>query len=103
MKALLLGGIALLAFPVLLPADELRFDYVEHISIEDGLSHNTVWDIHQDRRGFLWFATGSGLNRYDGCDLKVYRHDPDDPESISRSQVMVLHEDRHVGTGEGDR
>ena len=32
----------------------------------DGLVHNTVWDIFQDRDGHLWFATWGGVSRYDG-------------------------------------
>ncbi len=78
-RALLLGAVTLLVLPGILPAGEVRFDYVERISVDDGLSHSEVWEIHQDRRGFLWFATASGLNRYDGYEFKVYQHLPDDP------------------------
>ncbi len=43
------------------PADQPRLDQVEHLGVEDGLSHSTVWDIIQDRQGFLWLATPRGL------------------------------------------
>ena len=36
-----------------------------HLSIEDGLSQNTVHCIHQDSRGFMWFGTRVGLNRHE--------------------------------------
>ena len=64
------------------------------ITIEDGLSHGTVWSILQDRRGFLWFATAGGLNRYDGYEFEVYLHDPEDPNSLAESIVLHLLEDR---------
>ena len=44
----------------------------ESITNESGLSHNTVYDICQDKSGFMWFATDEGLNRYDGQNLKQY-------------------------------
>ncbi|MCP5026113.1 MAG: hypothetical protein GY929_07485, partial [Actinomycetia bacterium] len=48
---------------------------LEHLTTEDGLSHSTVWDVLQDRRGFLWFATNGLLQRYDGYELTSFRHD----------------------------
>ncbi|MCB0745772.1 MAG: hypothetical protein KDC67_17850, partial [Ignavibacteriae bacterium] len=46
--------------------------YFENISIPDGLSNTQVWDIIQDKYGFLWIATQDGLNRYDGYSFKIY-------------------------------
>src|SRR5215203_6274344 len=46
------------------------------ITTRDGLPHYTVLAITQDAQGFLWFATGDGLARYDGYDFFVYRTDP---------------------------
>ena len=60
----------------------------------DGLSHNTVLSIVQDRQGFLWIGTVDGLNRYDGYDFVVYRHDPTDSTSLSDNSVGGLREDR---------
>ncbi|NNG23283.1 sensor histidine kinase [Telluria aromaticivorans] len=68
----------------------LRF---ERLSIEQGLSQQSVLAILQDRRGFMWFGTQAGLNRYDGYRMTVYRNDPDNPDSIPDNYVMAAHED----------
>ncbi|HEX8530758.1 MAG TPA: two-component regulator propeller domain-containing protein, partial [Cytophagales bacterium] len=72
---------------------------------EDGLSHNTVWAISQDRTGYLWFGTFDGLNRYDGYAFKVYKHDPADPGSLVNNFILATHTDRRgnlwIATAEG--
>src|SRR5215216_2755806 len=70
----------------------LRFD---HINIEQGLSQSSVQIILQDRRGFLWFGTQDGLNRYDGYEFKVYKPDPDDANSLSDRWITSIVEDKH--------
>ncbi len=81
---------------------DLRF---EHLSIDQGLSQNTVYTILQDRAGFLWFGTGDGLNRYDGYGFEVLRRDPSNVNSLSHNQVRALLEDRNgmlwIGTRNG--
>lgn len=70
--------------------------FFEHLTVTDGLSQNSVHDIVQDKDGFLWLATQDGLNRYDGYDFVVYRHQTGDAgrrTSLSNSTVWVLHED----------
>jgi ligand-binding sensor domain-containing protein len=64
-----------------------------HLTTADGLSQNTVTDILQDRRGFMWFATGDGLNRYDGNAFVIYKHDENDPGSLSHNFIRDLLED----------
>ncbi|MFO7849940.1 MAG: two-component regulator propeller domain-containing protein, partial [Spirochaetia bacterium] len=48
----------------------------EHIKKENGLSSLSVSSIVQDQRGFLWFGTQGGLNRYDGYEFRVYKKEP---------------------------
>ncbi|WP_266364861.1 sensor histidine kinase [Tellurirhabdus rosea] len=45
----------------------------EHYTTEDGLSNDQVKCLLKDRRGFLWFGTFNGLNRFDGYEFKVYK------------------------------
>jgi ligand-binding sensor domain-containing protein/signal transduction histidine kinase len=76
-----------------------------HLTTNDGLSQGYVVDILQDRRGFMWFATRDGLNRYDGYSFVVYKHDPNDPGSLSSNFIQDLLEDDHgylwVATNDG--
>ena len=48
-------------------AQNLSFN---HLTTDDGLSHNSVVSIYQDERGFLWFATHNGISLYNGKDFK---------------------------------
>lgn len=72
------------------PVVNLRFT---HLTTNDGLSQGYVADILQDRRGFMWFATRDGLNRYDGYDFVVYKHDPNDAGSLNSNFLQDLMED----------
>jgi len=66
---------------------------MESISIEQGLSQGMIFDLLQDREGFLWVATKDGLNRYDGYNFKVFTNDPYNPFSLSSNTVVTLFED----------
>jgi ligand-binding sensor domain-containing protein len=74
------------------PVRELRFT---HLTTNDGLSQSYVTAIVQDRRGFMWFATRDGLNRYDGNAFAVYKNNPSDPGSLSSNFIQDLKEDDH--------
>jgi PAS domain S-box-containing protein len=67
--------------------------YFEHISTEQGLSNQNVYCIFQDSKGFMWFGTRDGLNKYDGYNIKVYKHDPEDIKSLGAKQVYSIIED----------
>lgn len=45
--------------------------YFKHYNLNDGLSTMRVWDVYQDRRGFMWFATCEGLNYFDGHEFRI--------------------------------
>ncbi len=102
LAACALAALVLGALPPRLNAQsgELRF---ERVSVENGLSHGAVWSILQDSRGFLWAGTMEGLNRYDGYGFRIYKHHPDDPDSLSDSEVLALAEDRGGGLWIGTR
>lgn len=66
--------------------------YFTHYQVENGLSNNAVICTLQDRKGFLWFGTKDGLNRFDGYSFKVFRNQAGDPKSIGSNFIYSLHE-----------
>lgn len=67
----------------------------EHLTTKDGLSQSSITCIIQDRKGFIWFGTQDGLNKYDGYNFTIYRHDPLDTSTISGNSVTAILEDRN--------
>lgn len=67
-----------------------------HYTIQEGLSVNAVYSITQDSKGFLWFGTVDGLNRFDGRHIKPYRLTPADEQAGIRlgSIIFGLCEDK---------
>ncbi len=65
----------------------LKFD---NLTIDDGLSNNSINCILQTKDGFLWIATKDGLNRYDGQNFKIYKNDPAIKNSLPENYVMSL-------------
>jgi ligand-binding sensor domain-containing protein len=57
------------------------------------LSNLQVTDVLHDSRGFLWVGTEDGLNRFDGYEFRVYRHNPDDSASLLKNSIHSLFED----------
>ncbi|MGI9260415.1 MAG: two-component regulator propeller domain-containing protein [Woeseiaceae bacterium] len=72
------------------PAIPMHFN---HLSLQDGLSQNNVQSILQDSVGYMWFATESGLNRYDGYNIRRYSRERDNPNGFSNDFVWVIAED----------
>ena len=62
------------------------------LDVNHGLSHNQVKTILKDSEGFVWIGTNSGLNRYDGYSLKVFRNHPDDSSSLISSDINEIFE-----------
>ncbi len=83
-------------------APRLKF---KHITNEEGLSNSTIEIIFQDHRGFMWFGTRDGLNRFDGYQMVVYKNDPNNVASISDGYITYIYEDRNktlwIGTING--
>lgn len=82
----MLGYLCIPAYP------QLHF---KHYGIGDGFSDNSVRQIIQDKKGFLWFGTLNGLNRYDGNSLKIYKTEPGNPNSLSYSRISRIKEDSY--------
>lgn len=76
-----------------------------HIDTRQGLSQSHVSRIIKDHKGFMWFATDAGLNRYDGYRFRVFKHQNKNPSSISNNLIkdIVQEDERYlwVGTGSG--
>ena len=63
--------------------------------MRDGLSQSTVEGILQDSRGYLWLATESGLDRYDGYSLRVYHRERGNPQALASDYIWTIAEDAH--------
>ncbi len=79
--------------------------FLQHITVEQGLSQSSVYCVIQDRQGFMWFGTGDGLNKYDGYEMTVYRHRESDSNSLADNTVRAILEARNgilwIATSEG--
>ena len=89
--------IYLLLYSFVLSAQSLQNESVSihfnRLNTADGLSNSNVYDLIQDHLGFLWFATDDGLNRFDGYNFEIFRHDPENRNSISDNSVWAILED----------
>jgi ligand-binding sensor domain-containing protein/signal transduction histidine kinase len=95
---------ALFIVPFFLNAQAPNLEFEAH-DTRTGLSQNLVFAIVQDNKGFLWFGTDEGLNRFDGHEFKIFRHDPADSSSIADNSVHGLAVDNEgviwIGTSNG--
>ena len=83
-------------------SEQLKFSQLTAL---DGLSSSNVFSITQDHQGFLWFGTEDGLNRYDGNNIVIYRHNTNDNHSIADNVIRKIFIDSQntlwVGTENG--
>src|SRR5574344_2361991 len=63
------------------------------IEVSNGLSNSQINCIFKDSRGFMWFGTASGLNRYDGFRFVNFYTNSDDKQSIPSNNVNTINED----------
>ena len=89
-KILILGFFSVLTASIL-RAQNTQFQF-SHLDITDGLSHNQVTSILQDSRGFMWFGTLSGLNRYDGYKFKIFKYAAGDTTSLDDDYIVSITE-----------
>ncbi|ATP57893.1 hybrid sensor histidine kinase/response regulator [Pedobacter ginsengisoli] len=76
-----------------------------HLMAEDGLSQNSIFAITQDSRGFMWYGSRFGLNRYDGIHFRLYKSFEADTTTLTDDYITTLHTDSKgilwVGTANG--
>ncbi|ELR68714.1 hypothetical protein C900_05897 [Fulvivirga imtechensis AK7] len=83
-----------LFFSILFTEAEAQGSYwFRNYSIEEGLSQETVNCIYQDSKGFMWFGTLDGLNKFDGYSFTAYRHSAADSSSIVGNYIVSIDED----------
>lgn len=75
---------------LILQAQPYHFSRIDNTG---GLSNNQIESIFKDSRGFVWFGTNYGLNRYDGYQVKVYKQNRNDSTSISFNSIGEIQED----------
>ena len=68
-------------------------DNIKFEQLSEGLSEKSVTCMLQDRKGFIWFGTRNGLNRYDGVAFKIYEFIYGDSTSLSGNFINSLVED----------
>jgi signal transduction histidine kinase/ligand-binding sensor domain-containing protein/DNA-binding response OmpR family regulator len=82
--------ICLFAFAVTtLCAQTEQFKF-KRLDLKDGLSYPDIWTIYKDNRGFVWFGTGFGLNRFDGYTIKSFLNDPHDTTSLPGDGIYKI-------------
>lgn len=81
--------------------------FFSHITRDNGLPSNFIYNALQDKQGYVWIATDNGLVRYDGHDVKVFRHIRGDNTSIADNTILSLMLDKNallwIGTQDGSR
>jgi ligand-binding sensor domain-containing protein/cell division protein FtsB len=92
-RVFLLAAIGLCSLACPLHAQKLQ-PHFSHLSLENGFSNLTVFDVVQGYFGYIWFATEYGLCRYNGHNMEVYTHNPNDSTSISDNAVSTLFVDK---------
>ena len=83
-----------LLFASFLSFSQTKQLHFAHIGNKDGLSEQNVNSIFQDSKGFMWLGTRDGLNRYDGYNIKIFRNNPNDTNSISGNYISHIAEDK---------
>ncbi|MEJ5263459.1 MAG: two-component regulator propeller domain-containing protein [Ignavibacterium sp.] len=76
--------------PSFAQSGKLRFD---QITVEDGLSNNTITNIFQDNYGFIWISTKYGLNRYDGNSFRQFFFQPGSNNSLTDNEINLVIQD----------
>lgn len=83
-------------------AESYKFN---HITIEDGLPSSEIYQIYQDKEGYMWFATRDGLCQYDGYAIRTYKSNLYTPELLTNNVIYCVVEDNDsrlwIGTYSG--
>lgn len=101
----ILFSLGLLVFSLSLHANDVQKIAFERIPPQKWLYQSNVNCITQDSKGFIWFGTNNGLNRFDGFSVTTFLHDPHNSNSLSHNFVNDVYIDRQgifwIGTWGG--
>ncbi len=110
MKLKRFNNIVILIFVFILLSGKVRASekdkyFFRHIDYNEGLSQSSVICMLQDSKGYMWFGTSNGLNKYDGYSFTVFTHNPLDSNSLSDNGINTVIEDKNgiiwIGTVKG--
>jgi ligand-binding sensor domain-containing protein/signal transduction histidine kinase len=73
-------------------SEKIQFDNLDHVK---DLENRTVTSIVQDDHGFIWFGTLEGLMRFDGYEIRRFRHDQKKINSLASNSIMELTKDKN--------
>jgi len=64
-----------------------------HFTSDNGLSQNSITAMMKDRKGYLWFGTRDGLNKFDGYNFTIYNLKTDQRQSVLSNRILTIKED----------
>ena len=79
-------------FP-LISRGQMSFESFQQLTLDHGLSQSSVYSIIQDSKGYMWFGTQSGVNKYNGKTFQIILHDLTDTNSLSDNWIYSMLED----------
>jgi signal transduction histidine kinase/ligand-binding sensor domain-containing protein len=68
--------------------------HFSHLTVDNGLSQNTIHGIVQDKYGFMWFGTWAGICKYDGYKFIIYRSDQGKENTIINNRIHYIYKDK---------
>lgn len=90
MKRLIVFLILLVPFLYSGHAQDASNFHFRKYQVDDGLSENSVYSIVQDHKGFMWFGTKDGLNKFDGNRFRIFHSDDSDSLSLGNNFVRSI-------------
>ena len=106
MSRRILFSIVLLLYPIgnFVSGQQQSINF-KYLTVDNGLSQSWIRCMLQDKLNFMWFGTDDGLNRYDGYNFVIYKHNPRNSNTLSNSSISSICEDTKgnlwIGTSEG--